>query len=106
MLIDRRNLAFRNKSDVDPVKVDRFKYDHEDDDTDPVYEQDEFDFRIMQHRAYLSVKARDQAVAQAQLQAQAQNNKRLQGGMLVPGQSNPNPSPSNQAALKSPQILP
>jgi len=73
MLIDRRNLSFRNRVDVDPLKLDRFKYDQDDDDSDLVYEADEFDIQIMQHRAYLLAKSRDQATAaQAHLLAQAQ----------------------------------
>jgi len=73
MLIDRRNLSFRNRVDVDPLKLDRFKYDQDDDDIDLVYEADAYDIQIMQHRAYLSAKSRDQAAAaQAQLLAQAQ----------------------------------
>lgn len=106
VLIDRRNLAFVNKTDVDPLKVDRFKFDQDDDDDmNPVFEEDEFDIGILQHRAYLSAKARDQAVAQAQLQAQAQtqNGKRLQGSTLAPGQTPSNSTPSNSAAQKSPQ---
>ncbi|KAI1990285.1 Enhancer of polycomb-like protein 1 [Ophidiomyces ophidiicola] len=86
MMIDRRNLPFRNRNEVDPVQLDRFKYDQEDDgDSDPVYARDEFNIQIMQHRAYLNAKSsRDQAI-QAQMQAQAaQNGRRLQTGSLQP----------------------
>ncbi|KAM5452101.1 Enhancer of polycomb-like protein 1 [Microsporum audouinii] len=108
VLIDRRNLALRNKDGVDPIKLDRFKYDRDDDDMDIVYEKDEFDIQIMQHRAYLSAKARDQAISQAQLQAQAQshsqqapNGRRLPGASPAPGHNNVNPNSSNIAAQKS-----
>lgn len=111
MLIDRRNLPFRDKATMDPLKVDRFKYDHDDDDDDPVYERDEFDIQVMQHRAFLTAKSRDQAVAQAQLQAQAQaqaqNVRRLQndntggGSSALPPASSIMSSPS--IALKGPQ---
>ncbi|GBF63333.1 enhancer of polycomb-like protein [Trichophyton mentagrophytes] len=102
VLIDRRNLSLRNKDGVDPIKLDRFKYDRDDDDMDIVYEKDEFDIQIMQHRAYLSAKARDQAITQAQLQAQAQahgqqvpSGRRLPGAPPTPGHNNVNPNSSN-----------
>ncbi|EEP78218.1 conserved hypothetical protein [Uncinocarpus reesii 1704] len=108
MMIDRRNLPFRGRNDVDPVQLDRFKYDQDDeDDADPVYERDEFNIHIMQHRAYLHAKtSRDQAI-QAQLQAQAhaaaQNGRRLQvgsqGGTPVP--SNPVPKGAQPSSLNS-----
>ncbi|EZF25990.1 hypothetical protein H112_01802 [Trichophyton rubrum D6] len=111
VLIDRRNLALRNKDGVDPIKLDRFKYDRDDDDMDVVYEKDEFDIQIMQHRAYLSAKARDQAITQAQLQAQAQahgqqvpNGRRLPGAPPTPGHNNVNPNSSN-IAQKAQQTL-
>ncbi|PGH03911.1 hypothetical protein AJ80_08613 [Polytolypa hystricis UAMH7299] len=91
MMIDRRNIPFRDKMDVDPIKLDRFKYDQDDDELEPVYEKDEFDIQIMQHRAYLAAKSRDQAVAQAQLQAQAQaqHARRLQAEGAAPGNGPP-----------------
>ncbi|EGD96342.1 histone acetyltransferase complex component Epl1 [Trichophyton tonsurans CBS 112818] len=102
VLIDRRNLSLRNKDGVDPIKLDRFKYDRDDDDMDIVYEKDEFDIQIMQHRAYLSAKARDQAITQAQLQAQAQahgqqvpSGRRLPGAPPTPGHNNVSSNSSN-----------
>ncbi|KAK2749438.1 Enhancer of polycomb-like protein 1 [Myotisia sp. PD_48] len=109
IFVDRRNLPIRNKSDIDPIKLDRFKYDRDEDDMDLVYEKDEFDIQIMQHRAYLSAKARDQAIAQAQAQAQAlaqgqvQNGRRLQSGPSPAPQNGVNPGNSNSTMLKSPQ---
>ncbi|KAK2782751.1 Enhancer of polycomb-like protein 1 [Emmonsiellopsis sp. PD_33] len=75
MMIDRRNIPFRCSAAADPIKLDRFKYDHDDEDEDPIYELDQFDIHLMQHRAHLSAKSREQ-MAQAQLQAQ---QRRLQG---------------------------
>jgi enhancer of polycomb-like protein len=82
MMIDRRNLATR-RVDIDPIMLDRFKYDADDDDEDePVYEHDKYDIQVMQHRAIMAAKARDQALAvahaQAQVQAQAQAAQAVQ----------------------------
>lgn len=71
VMIDRRNLATRVHSDVDPVKMDRFKYDDDDDDDDLIFQRDKFDVQVMQHRVVMAAKARDLA-AQVQAQAQAQ----------------------------------
>ncbi|KAL2828253.1 enhancer of polycomb-like-domain-containing protein [Aspergillus cavernicola] len=96
LLIDRRNLASRCRVELDPWKADRFKYDQEDSDEDLDYEMDQFDIQIMQNRAIMLAKARDQAHAQAQA-AQA---RRLQAEQIAvnnppnPGQtmgSNPGP---------------
>lgn len=77
ILIDRRNIPPRRRTtEVDPIKLERFKYDRDDDDSDGVIEYDPDDIQIMQHRAYLTTKARDHQLVQAQIQAQ--NAKRLQ----------------------------
>ncbi|KAL4872034.1 hypothetical protein BDV12DRAFT_183305 [Aspergillus spectabilis] len=85
LLIDRRNLATGCRVELDPWKADRFKYDQEDSDEDPDYEMDQYDIQIMQNRAIMLAKARDQAHAQAQA-AQA---RRLQAEQAVV--NNPNP---------------
>ncbi|KAL2217161.1 enhancer of polycomb-like-domain-containing protein [Thermoascus aurantiacus ATCC 26904] len=72
LMIDRRNLVSRCRVDMDPLKADRYKYDHDDSDDEPVYERDKYDIQIMQHRAIMAAKARDQAAAAAQAHAQAQ----------------------------------
>ncbi|KLJ12692.1 enhancer-polycomb-like protein [Blastomyces silverae] len=100
MMIDRRNLPFRNKSEVDPIKLERFKYDQDDEDIDPIFEMDQFDIQIMQHRAYLSAKSRDQAAAQAQLQAQLQAQRRLQGEAAVMAGPNSSLTGATNAVLK------
>ncbi|KJF59960.1 histone acetyltransferase complex component Epl1, variant [Coccidioides immitis RS] len=97
-MIDRRNLPFRSRNDIDPLQLDRFKYDQDDDEVDPVYERDEFNTQIMQHRAYLHAKSsRDQAIQaqlQAQAQAAAQNGRRLLVGSQGGGTPTaPNPPP-------------
>lgn len=102
MMIDRRNLPFRNKSEADPIKLERFKYDQDDEDMDPIYEMDEFDIQIMQHRAYLSAKSRDQAAAQAQFQAHVQAQRRLQGETPVMAGPNNSHNGTNNVVLKGP----
>lgn len=73
LLIDRRNFGARCRVDLDPIKADRYKYDREDsDEEDMIYERDKYDIQVMQHRAIMAAKARDQAVAAAQAHAQAQ----------------------------------
>ncbi|TQB68914.1 Enhancer of polycomb-like protein 1 [Monascus purpureus] len=72
LMIDRRNLAARYKADMDPLTIDRFKFDREDSDEESTYERDKYDIQVMQHRAIMAAKARDQAVAAAQAHAQAQ----------------------------------
>lgn len=93
MLIDRRNLSCRSTADIDPIKLDRFKYDQDDDDDEPIFEKDQFDIQVMQHRAYLSAKSRDQAAAQAQVARRLQN----EGSTTTNGTNGTNgqPSPSH-----------
>ncbi|KAJ5902527.1 Enhancer of polycomb-like protein 1 [Penicillium taxi] len=92
LMIDRRNFA-RFNVEMDPLKVDRFKYDQEDSDEEPVYDTDAYSIQIMQHRAIAMVKAREQAAAaqaHAQAQAQAAQVRRMQGEQ--PGNiGNPHP---------------
>ncbi|OJD26764.1 hypothetical protein ACJ73_01853 [Blastomyces percursus] len=102
MMIDRRNLPSRNKSEVDPIKLERFKYDQDDEDMDPIFEMDQFDVQIMQHRAYLSAKSRDQAAAQAQLQAQLQAQRRLQGEASMMVGPNSSLTGATNTVLKGP----
>ncbi|KAL2871299.1 enhancer of polycomb-like protein 1 [Aspergillus lucknowensis] len=88
LLIDRRNLASRCTVELDPWKADRFKYDQEDsEDEDLEYEVDQYDIQIMQNRAIMLAKARDQAHAQAQA-AQARRLQAEQTGVNNP----PNPT--------------
>ncbi|PYH88547.1 enhancer of polycomb-like protein 1 [Aspergillus ellipticus CBS 707.79] len=83
--IDRRNVASSCRVEMDPVKADRFKFD-QDSDEEIEYDRDPYDTQIMQHRAIMAAKARDQAAAAqahaqaqaAQAQAQAQAQRRLQ----------------------------
>jgi enhancer of polycomb-like protein len=92
LLIDRRNLAAKCKVELDPWKADRFKYDQEDSDEDLDYEMDQYDIQLMQNRAIMLAKARDQAHAQARrLQAE---QAAAQNAVSNPGQtmgSNPGP---------------
>lgn len=107
VMIDRRSLPFRQREEVDPLKLDRFKYDREDDDMDQLYDND-FDVQIMQHRAYLAAKSREQAAAaQSQLQnnGQGQNGRRLQNGSspLTSKHNGGNSTPSTNTAAPSAQ---
>ncbi|XHF96846.1 Enhancer of polycomb-like protein 1 [Aspergillus wentii] len=93
MMIDRRNLASRCRVEMDPFKADRFKYDREDSDDESDYERDQYDIQIMQHRAIMAAKARDQAAAaqaHAQAQAQAQAQRRLQADQAAANNGPPN----------------
>jgi enhancer of polycomb-like protein len=97
LLIDRRNLASRCRVELDPLKADRFKFDQEDSDDEPVHDTDPFSIQIMQHRAITVAKVREQAAVAAQAHAQAQAQaaqaqaRRLQGDQSGNGQ-NPGPS--------------
>lgn len=101
LLIDRRNMASRSKVELDPVKADRFKFDQEDSDDEPVYDTDPFSIQIMQHRAITVAKVREQAAVAAQAHAQAHAQaaqaqaRRLQGDQSGNGQ---NHGPSAVAA--------
>lgn len=93
LLIDRRNFASQCRVELDPWKADRFKYDQEDSDEDLDYEMDQYDIQIMQNRAIMLAKARDQAQAQV---AQARRLQAEQAAINNPnsGQtmgSNPGP---------------
>ncbi|KAJ5663624.1 hypothetical protein N7507_004355 [Penicillium longicatenatum] len=104
LMIDRRNFAARCKLEMDPVKADRFKFDQEDSDEEPVHEIDGYSIQIMQHRAITMAKAREQAAVAAQAHAQAQaqavqaqaQQRRLQGDQ--PGNPGAPPAPSVAAA--------
>ncbi|KAF4260942.1 hypothetical protein LV164_007247 [Aspergillus fumigatus] len=99
LMIDRRNMASRCRIEMDPLKADRFKYDREDSDDESEFECDPYDVQIMQHRAIMAAKARDQAAAAAQAhaqaqaaqaQAQAQAQKRLQAEQTTTNNGPPN----------------
>lgn len=90
LMIDRRNMASRCRIEMDPLKADRFKYDREDSDDESEFECDPYDVQIMQHRAIMAAKARDQAAAAAQAHAQAQAQKRLQAEQTTTNNGPPN----------------
>lgn len=93
LMIDRRDLTAR-KAELDPFKADRYKYDNEDSDEEPLYERSKYDIHIMQHRAIMVAKARDHAVAaQAHAQAQAAQaqQRRLQADQGTASNAPPNP---------------
>ncbi|KAJ5166367.1 Enhancer of polycomb-like protein 1 [Penicillium canariense] len=97
LLIDRRNVVSRCKVDLDSFKADRFKYDQEDSDEEPIYDTDAHSIQIMQHRAITMAKAREQAAvaaqAHAQAQAQAAQQRRLQADQAGSSQG-ANPAPN------------
>ncbi|KAL4999061.1 enhancer of polycomb-like protein 1 [Aspergillus recurvatus] len=99
LLIDRRNLASRCRVELDPWKADRFKYDQEDSDEDLDYEMDQYDISLMQNRAIMLAKARDQAHAQAQaaqvrrLQAEQAALNNLSSGQTMGQTMGSNPGP-------------
>ncbi|KAJ9195759.1 hypothetical protein DTO164E3_6594 [Paecilomyces variotii] len=98
LMIDRRNLASRSRVEMDPLIADRFKYDQDDSDEEIIYEADKYDIQIMQHRAIMAAKARDQVAAAAQAhaqaqaaqaQAQAQAQRRLQADQVATNNHGP-----------------
>lgn len=110
LLIDRRNIAAPCRAEMDPLKADRYKYDQEDSDEEMDFERDQYDIQIMQHRAIMAAKARDQAavaahaqaqVQAAQAQAQAQAQRRLQADQTS-GNGNGPSSTTGQAMGSNP----
>lgn len=91
LMIDRRNFASR-RVEMDPIKADRYKYDDEDSDDEPIFDRSRYDIHIMQHRAIMAAKARDQAVAHAQAQVHAvqAQQRRFQVDHGTPNNGPPN----------------
>ena len=93
LMIDRRHLAARKA--LDSLNADRYKFDNEDSDEEPIFESSKYDVHLMQHRAIMAAKARENVVAHAQAQAAQAQQRRLQadqGTNNAPsngGQSNP-----------------
>jgi enhancer of polycomb-like protein len=50
-MIDRRGMGFESKMDIDPIILDRFKYDQDSDDEIPTYYIDPYDTLHMRMRA-------------------------------------------------------
>ena len=102
VMIDRRGMPFHRKEEIDPIKLDRFKHERDDDDDmDQLYDND-YDVEIMHHRAYMAAKSRAETAAiQSQLQnnGQGQNGRRLQNGSspLTSNHNGGNSTPSNAA---------
>jgi enhancer of polycomb-like protein len=71
---------------------------------DPLYENLDLEVQVMQHRAYLAAKSREQqaAAAQSQLQAQARNGGRLQkvGSPAMLNHNGAGSMPSNNGAAR------
>lgn len=54
-MIDRRGMHMRPTEGLDDILVDRFKFDHDDDDDEsPVYRIDPFDISRMRYRAKIA----------------------------------------------------
>ncbi|KAJ6023356.1 uncharacterized protein N7446_013716 [Penicillium canescens] len=106
LMIDRRNMG-THKVELDPLKADRFKFDHEDSDEEPEYDTDAYSIQIMQHRAITMAKAREQAAqaqvaAQAHAQAQAQAvQAQVQARRLQADQNGPHGPGSNAPVAAS-----
>jgi enhancer of polycomb-like protein len=102
LLIDRRNLASRCKIELDPLKADRFKFDQEDSDEEPIHDTDPFSIQIMQHRAITVAKVREQAAVAAQAHAQAQAQAvQAQARRMQGDQSGTQPGPGAVAASEA-----
>lgn len=107
LLIDRRNVAAPCRVEMDPLKADRYKYDQEDSDEELDFERDQYGIQIMQHRAIMAAKAREQAahahaqVQAVQAQAQAQAQRRLQADQTT-GDNNGPPNNMGQTMGSNP----
>lgn len=70
LMIDRRGMRVQSKEGLDEVIVERFKFDHEDEDEVPIYVMDPYDVSSMRYRAKIS--------GSQQSQSQTQGPKRHQ----------------------------
>ena len=76
MMIDRRGMRLESKEDLDPVLVERFKFDQDEDDEDDAstYLTDPYDINNMRYRAAISGSfphGQPQPVRRAQVEASA-----------------------------------
>jgi len=84
LIIDRRGMNLQSKEGIDPVIVDRFRFDRDDDDDDevPTYQIDPFDISSMRYRAAIvgssqaHPQAQSQSVRRAQIEASTSSSQR------------------------------
>ncbi|KZF22668.1 histone acetyltransferase complex component Epl1 [Xylona heveae TC161] len=70
LMIDRRGMRLQSTEAIDERIVDKFKYDHDDEDEEPTYAVDPYDTLNMRYRASIIGNSREQAAHQAaQIQA-------------------------------------
>jgi enhancer of polycomb-like protein len=84
ILVDRRGLRLQSPEDIDPIILDRFKYDLDDEDEQPTYVVDPYETLNMRYRAsVLPISHKDHAAA-----VHAQSFRRLQQDVsMTNGQS-------------------
>jgi enhancer of polycomb-like protein len=91
--IDRRGMSSSVKTLDDEIRADRYKFDEDDDDEQPVYEMDPYDIRALKFRATIPFPAH-----------LAQNPRRVESSRPA-GQSPPNSRPAAAAAASQPAVV-
>jgi enhancer of polycomb-like protein len=104
ILVDRRGLRLQSPEDIDPIILDRFKYDRDDEDEQPTYIVDPYDTANMRYRAtMLPISHKDHAAA---VHAQSVRRQQQQDIIMangqpttgVPGQQRGHPPPTPVSA--------
>lgn len=86
MIIDRRGMSLQSTEGIDPVILDRFKFDRDDDDDEetPTYLIDPYDIASMRYRAAIAGSALPHpqipSTRRAQIEATASNSQGLSSG--------------------------
>lgn len=102
--MDRRGLRLQSPEDIDPIILDRYKYDRDDEDEQPTYMVDPYDTANMRYRAtMLPISHKDHAAA---VHAQSVRRQQQQDMILansqsttsVPGQQRGHPPPTPTSA--------
>lgn len=86
MMIDRRGLANNFREGIDEIVIDRFKYDHDEEDEPLVFDADPYDTFHMRYRAHYFDRARE-AAQQAQAAKRIQGDATTQAIAVVPAAS-------------------
>ncbi|KAI9786874.1 MAG: Enhancer of polycomb-like protein 1 [Geoglossum umbratile] len=85
ILVDRRGLRLQSPEDIDPIVLDRFKYDQDDEDEQPTYVVDPYDTASMRYRAtMLPISHKDHAAA---VYAQSVRRQQQQDILMANSQS-------------------
>ncbi|KAI9768438.1 MAG: Enhancer of polycomb-like protein 1 [Geoglossum simile] len=104
ILVDRRGLRLQSPEDIDPIVLDRFKYDRDDEDEQPTYTVDPYDTANMCYRAtMLPISHKDHAAAVHAQSVRRQQQQDItmtnsQPTTRVPGQQRGHPPPTPTSA--------